>query len=178
MGAVRAHTKQRNGRLERFIRSSGGFDPARRLRASTRAMSRLYRAASLRGGCMTPSPRRWGRSKTKAISVTINDPWSLASTRSGRRPPPSSGSSRPSWAPRGRRSRSVSSCASSLTGTSVRSSCTPVFCLERLRSHGACIRLARFKCRHDLPSGSQLRSEFPSGQRAWRLLTRVRRSGE
>jgi hypothetical protein len=28
------------------------------------------------------------------------------------------------------------------------------------------------------PSGSQLRSEFPSGQRAWRLLTRVRRSGE
>jgi DNA-binding transcriptional LysR family regulator len=28
------------------------------------------------------------------------------------------------------------------------------------------------------PSGSQLLSEFPSGQRAWRLLTHVRRRGE
>ena len=35
MGAVRAHTQQRDRRIERFIRSSGGFDPARHLRAST-----------------------------------------------------------------------------------------------------------------------------------------------
>ena len=28
------------------------------------------------------------------------------------------------------------------------------------------------------PSGSQLRSEFPRNQRAWRLLTRVRRRSE
>ena len=55
------------------------------------------------------------------------------------------------WAPRGRRSRRVCSCASSLTGTSVRSSCTPSFHRESCEAIRACFRrLARFKCRHDL----------------------------
>ena len=54
---------------------------ARCLRPSTRTMPRLYRAASPRGGCMTPSPPRWNVVNSSVRNRRVSCRSGLASVR-------------------------------------------------------------------------------------------------